>query len=241
MIEGDDLWVDMMRDRCESERVQMMGSSLRFFEQMAQHLAGSPYRKAEAFARDSAARSRQRTPVSLIIPAERGVDAEVMDILAWAGMVQDGNLEVLVVAKRGTELGRLCKGEGRSAVLVMAEDDAGQDDLMNLGLAASGGSYITFARPGIKRPEHTPAEFAAAMMREGRTAMVVGAAPRDLAARDIAIRAPGTELLSLENLMVHRSFVDGGYRIKGAGTSLEASSCFAQLCRPELSVWRKGS
>ncbi|MCO5069988.1 MAG: glycosyltransferase [Rhizobiaceae bacterium] len=236
VIEGDDLWVDMMRDRSESERVQMFGSSLRFFEHMARHLAGSPYRKAEAYARDRADWFRGHTPVSLVIPVAQGQEKQLRDILAWVDLIQDGNLEIVVAAQRGVEIG-LSREDER--IIVFADNDARQDDLLNIGLDVSSGSYLTFARPGLGRPNHAPSEIASDMMTEGAVAMVAGGNTHAITSLDIAMRSPGTEALRLENLMLHRSFVDGGYRVKGAGTSLEASSCFASLCRPELPIWRK--
>lgn len=240
VIEGDDLWIDMMGDRTEAERVQMMGSSLRFFEHMTRHLAGSPYRKAETFARERADFFRDHTPVTLVVPVANGQQADAARILEWAEASRHADLEVLVVTRRGTGFDQSGERGRKNLRVVLAPDDAHETDLLNTGLEASRGAYVTFARPGRRLPRRAPVEFAAHMIQQGETAMVIAPLSRPLTSMDIAMRVPGTEELRLENLMIHRSLIDGGYRVRGGGTPLESSAAFAAFCRPELAVWHIG-
>ena len=230
----------MMGDRTEAERVQMMGSSLRFFEHMTRHVAGFLSRTAEAFAVERADFFREHTPVTMVVPVANGGEAAAVCILEWADASRPADLEVLILTHRESGLGPW-SDRGRTNVrVVLARDDAHETDLLNAGLEASRGAYVAFARPGRQLPRRAPVEFASQMMKQGETAMVIAPFSRALTSTDIAMRLPGTEELRLENLMIHRSLVDGGYRVRGGGTPLESSAAFAAFCRPELAVWHTG-
>lgn len=75
VAEAEDLWITMAEDRSEFERVAMYGSTYQFFAQLADHLAHSPYRVAEAHLRERAAKAVASSLVSVIL-TEPALNAE---------------------------------------------------------------------------------------------------------------------------------------------------------------------
>jgi glycosyltransferase involved in cell wall biosynthesis len=226
IIEGDDLWIEMMDHRTEVERVQMEGSTQKFFEFMASHLDGSSYRRAYGHARDRSLKALSDTLVSVIVPVASSSPACCATIRS--ALTQNHvNVEVLAVGTRQAIDGLEQIGSRvRSVCLPTAAFE--YSAALNVGMERSQGSYIAFARPGISfGPDWILGRLRPMQSRGILAAYSGGPGARDLMPEDMLIR----DALTIENIILHRSLVDAGFIFSSAALAYGESAALASLAR----------
>jgi len=147
VAEANALWMRLIDARSEIERVQMFGSSFRFFTEMADWLGTTSNRYAAEYARLRANEAKVKTFVSVVLVAtDDGRDA-----LTSARSVLEQthrNLELVLVADpngRGA-FEALARTDGR--IRLMSPERPGAELARNLGLDAAKGDYVAFLEPG---------------------------------------------------------------------------------------------
>jgi hypothetical protein len=232
--EGDALWIDMMDDRTEVERVQMTGSSRRFFEAMARHLEGSPYQRAQAHASHRARRCVSETRVSLIVPVL--VECPALHATLSAALAQDhAEIELVVVASDECASRLQHPVDARLRVLCLpAVEAASEAALLNAGMLAATGSYVGFLRPGTVLPRGAVATRLDAMQDCG---VVAGVAtlPRGhaLSARDLLLGQTDVAALSLDHILLHRTAIGQGFDFSDETLGFGDATALAALARRE--------
>jgi glycosyltransferase involved in cell wall biosynthesis len=138
ITEGDDLWIAMMEDRSEIERVQMYGSALRFYSELARHLEGSPYCRASKHAHKRAQQAISETRVTLIVAS--GDMSSVRTTMLSLSRQTHAPLETFVVADR-------CDIDLPTGVAFIRSGRAGASRL-EPAILRSRGDYVICVRAG---------------------------------------------------------------------------------------------
>lgn len=208
--EGEALWIDMMDDRSEVERVQMRGSTQRFFASMARHLEQAPYPRALHHARERAAGAVAATLVSVVVAAPAD-DAALRATIASLTAQSHPLVEILVV-------GPAASGSIPGATRLLPADGAASTWLQ-AGLLQSRGDYLICLRAGEQLAPEDLAQRVAAMQERGGFLGHVGTPPDP---RHLMLGTP----LALKNLMFHRALLGEGFELSphadvfGDGVSL---------------------
>lgn len=145
VIEGDELWVRMIESRSETERVQLFGSTKKFFSSMAEFLEPTPYRKAAQHARERALGALRGTLVSVVVPFFNEV--ELVLKAAHSALDQTHTRVQLVLVDDGSTadtslVKALAKSDER--VLLLTQPNGGPGSARNRGMRAADGDYIAF-------------------------------------------------------------------------------------------------
>jgi hypothetical protein len=229
VLEAEGLWIDMMKDRCEAECVHMMGSTLLFYEAMAEHLSLSPYRKAEAFAREQATVACDATTLSLIVPVTSAGASNIGRLMDWVENQSHQNVDLLVAVDTSTEL-RIANRE-KVRVLYFSERAAlSEVDLINRALPETYGSYVAIARPTEEIPDYNIHAAVTDMQRRGLT-VVASSLPtaEGIQVRDVVLRTAAVCGLRLEDVIIHRLHIDGGFTLSPSAMSLSESVALLPL------------
>jgi len=148
-IEGDALWIRMLDDRSEAERVALGGSSLRFLKELAVFLDKTPYKRAARHAHACISSAVISTTVSVVIPFhnECGLTARaVRSVLDQTHR----RVEVILVNDGSTEslepINELLRVDDRGRLL--HQRDGGLDAARYFGMTSARGSYIAFLGTG---------------------------------------------------------------------------------------------
>lgn len=144
-IEGDALWVRMLESRSETERVQLFGSTKKFFVSMAAFLDKTPYSKAAAFAHSQIGPVVADTLVSVVIPFYNEID-NVLKSAGSALQQSHKNIEVILVDDGSTEdVGLVAAlADAHPRVRLLRQANAGPGVARNYGMSAALGEYIAF-------------------------------------------------------------------------------------------------
>jgi hypothetical protein len=232
--EAEALWIAMMEDRSEVERVQMCGSTQRFFLAMAQHLAGSPYSRARAHAQARASGATAATRASVVVPAE--ADGSALRTLLASALAQDQpGTEVLVpgpadVVKSLPELA----GLRRLALPTDAAAAGGVAALLNAGMREAKGDYIAFLRP-CARQWQVPTDWIrhrVAVIQQlggvaGLSPLPTGTFVRE---RDLVMGTAPAHV-TLEGLLMHRCALGFGFCFDHASLSFGDAAAVTGLAR----------
>ena len=145
VIEGDALWIRMLESRSEIERAQLFGSTKRYFSEMQNFLAKTPYKKAAAYARDRIDTIVCKALVSVIIPFYNEIECVIKAAHSVLNQTHD-HLELILVNDGSTEdiapLEELVVTDSR--VRLVHQANAGPGAARNRGLGLAAGDYIAF-------------------------------------------------------------------------------------------------
>jgi glycosyltransferase involved in cell wall biosynthesis len=146
VTEGNVLWKAMLDKNGEIERVQMFGSTHRYFASLGTFLDTTPYPEAASYAHVRAADATgEDTLVSVVIPF---FNEMALTVRATRSALDQTHrrLEVVLVDDGSTEdvkpLVALAKTEPR--VRLLRQSNAGPSAARNRGLDAARGNYIAF-------------------------------------------------------------------------------------------------
>jgi glycosyltransferase involved in cell wall biosynthesis len=226
IVEGEDLWIDMIDSVSEVERAQMLGSSQRFFEFLEAHLSKSPYRLARIHANRRAGEAVTESLVSIIVPvACDGPKASqtVATVLAQA----HPNIEVLLVGPflGGSRIGG--SGTDPRLRMITVHSDA-LADCLNAGLDGARGDYVSICRPGVAIAPDCILRRLAAMQRLGiAVGYEGGPGARDLTTHDLIL---GSDI-SLESVIFHRLAIAAGLSFSQPALSMGDSAALLSLAR----------
>lgn len=204
VIEGENIWIRMMEDRTEIERVFMYRSARRFFLSLAEHLKHSSYHRAIEYAQTRAASAVDNTLVSIVVPLTDD-SGDAHETIRSALFQSHNKIEVLIVGSR-ERLGAYPNRDAR--VQVVACDETTQGALLNAGCAAAAGDYLTFLRPGATRSPASISRQLWAMQEQGLLLSAEqGEQSLDVIGRDLLL---GSVRPTLSSILVHRMLlVDG--------------------------------
>jgi glycosyltransferase involved in cell wall biosynthesis len=145
VAEGDALWIRIVETRSPTERVQLFGSSRKYFAAMAEFLDQTPYSRAAEHARRRVAGVLDQTLVSVIIPFFNEIDC----VLNAARSVLDqthSHLELILVDDGSTEeigaIEDLAREDAR--IRLVRQPNGGPASARNYGMALARGEYIAF-------------------------------------------------------------------------------------------------
>lgn len=143
--EGDNLWVRMMSARSETERVQLFGSSMRFYSEMAIFLENTPYKGAAEHARQRATAEARAPLVSVVMPLFN--EAHLALRAARSALNQSyPHIELVIVDDGSTEsiaaIEHLASTNGR--VRLIRQKNSGPGAARNIGMMQAAGSYLAF-------------------------------------------------------------------------------------------------
>jgi hypothetical protein len=168
IAEGEALWRSMIEEPSETGRVQLYGSSWRFFEETRKVLASTPYQTVI----DELTRRRDALPeaakVTVVIPFKNEI-ALVRRAAASVLAQTHANLELLLIDDGSTEpLDELLDAIGHEArVRLHRQPNAGPGAARNLGLTYASGDYIAFLDADDVWLPHKLEVQLEAMMRAG--------------------------------------------------------------------------
>jgi glycosyltransferase involved in cell wall biosynthesis len=216
----------MMNDVHEVERVQMLGSSQRFFEFLESHLSASPYRIARMHASRRAQAAVPDSLVSIVVPLAGDKPAVARTVAAALAQAHP-NLEVLLVGSSGVMSAiALSRTDPRLRVITARSDTI--TDCLNAGLDNARGDYISFCRPGVTIAPDCILRRLVAMQRLGATVGYDGGpGARDLTAHDVILGFN----ISLESVFIHRSVVDEGTSFQHLALDMSDSAALLGLAR----------
>jgi glycosyltransferase involved in cell wall biosynthesis len=223
--EGDVLWKAMLASRNEVERVQMFGSTRRYFESLAKFLDVTPYKGAAADAHIRAANVGREALVSVVIPFHNQVDLTLRAVRSALDQTHR-QVEILLVDNGSTEeiapLTSLAASESRLRLLRQAH--IGPAAARNKALGLARGDYIAFLDAVDRFTAHKIERQLEQMQRHGalfsHTSNYVTHPKHTEAYR---VRHSGrfggscypeiirTHPIALSTVMLHRSLVDGGF------------------------------
>ena len=143
--EGDALWARMIDGRSELERVQMFGSTQRFFAEMAKFLNNTPYKQAAAHAHKRARTVKRESLVSIVLPFYNEVACVLRAIRSVQAQTSD-QWELIVVddgsAEDTTAVQAAVASDPR--IRLVRQANAGAAAARNHGVALAEGNYIAF-------------------------------------------------------------------------------------------------
>jgi glycosyltransferase involved in cell wall biosynthesis len=225
VIEGDELWVDLIESRSIAERGTLFGSTKRFFEEMGKFLEGTPYKKAAMYARERARRVVAETLVSVVLP----ISGETEAVVAASESVLSQThrrLELLLINEGSSgppaRIEALQRSDAR--VRLLPGSAPGLAACRNRGLQAAAGEYLAFLDPTDRFTPRKIERQLTAMQDQGssfsHTSYDVTFPERSWrAGRVNAGRFSGAvypEIIGncpivISTVMLHRSLVDAGY------------------------------
>lgn len=228
IAEGDELWIDMMRARTETERTQISGSSYRFFRDLARHLSASPLAKARSYAEMAAQEALLRLSVSLVVPTAGASEAAIA--LSQSG---DPRIETLVIVNPGEPPPPLRAGARR--VRTGYRMDANEQ--INVGIKEARGAYVAIQRPGRRTAAFDLSERARQAQTDGVDAQLALRRRYPLTIHDILLQREGAQHVAAEDLLLHRNRIDAGQSFDTRLLALDDSRCLLAFCQPDLAVW----
>ena len=229
--EGDVLWEAILESRSEIERVQMFGSTKRYFTSLATFLDRTPYKKAAAYAHQQARRPVESL-VSVVIPFYNEVELTVQAALSALNQTY-AHIEVILVNDGSTDevspLEKMAQAEPRLRLL--HKRNAGPGAARNTGLNAARGDYIAFLEADNRFFPHKIERQLGEMQEHGalfsHTSHYV-AYPSE--SRRLGLRQSGMfggacypKIISgcpiaTPTVMIHRSLVDEGFEFPVDGS-----------------------
>lgn len=226
IAEGDDVWTAMISDRTSIERAQMAGSDQRFYEFMAAHLSGSSYKYAHECAVQGAETAVNKAVVSVIIPADENtalVEAVVAELEA------DLSVRLDIVLAGPTALVAPFAHRRRLGFRIAQTNDQSLASALNAGLAAARGDYIAFIRAGSSKVDNLSLRGRLESCQQhgvvaGLAGMPVGST---LHARQLV--GGSADKVALEQVMLHRCVIVGGFRFEDASLTLGDAVALAAL------------
>jgi hypothetical protein len=147
IVEGDELWLNLVRDREGIEKVQLYGSVKNYYTQMAKFLALTPYAGALESVKKlaPAAANPDATLVSVILPFRDQI-AQLVKAARSVLAQTHRNFELLLIDDGSTEaldaLAELAQGDNR--IRLVRQPRSGKAAARNLGLKLALGEYIAF-------------------------------------------------------------------------------------------------
>ncbi len=142
--ESNDLWINMMDGRPESEMIAISGSRHKYFADLAEFLKNTPYKRAEDHASQQAEAALD-VKVSIIIPTYNE-DALAADAIRSAINQTYENIEIIVVDDGSTnpmtQVHALAEASER--VMFVSVRNGGPGAARNLGMSLATGEYIAF-------------------------------------------------------------------------------------------------
>jgi glycosyltransferase involved in cell wall biosynthesis len=148
ITEGDDLWIRMLESRSTTERVQIGGSTKRFFASRAEFLEKTPFKKAARHAAARAERAVAETLVSVVLPFAQESDLAL--VAARSVLAQTHRRLQLILVDYGTgETGEPIRNLIGSdvRVLLIRDEQSTLGAARNRGMRAADGEYIAFLGP----------------------------------------------------------------------------------------------
>ena len=144
VVEANALWMRLIDERSEIERVQMSGSSFRFYSEMAEWLGNTTIRYAADYARLRAAETKKGAFVSVILAATSAIGNPLAAALSVLEQTHR-NLELLIVVDTDTRgaLEPLARDDPRVRLL----DCPSSEPERNRGLEEARGDYVAFLDP----------------------------------------------------------------------------------------------
>ncbi|GJD51501.1 Undecaprenyl-phosphate 4-deoxy-4-formamido-L-arabinose transferase [Methylobacterium crusticola] len=221
--ESNRLWISLIDARTEIERVQLFGSTKRFFDAMARHLAQTPYRQAALYAAERAAAAVEDTLVSVVVSAVEAASPDPRGIESLLRQTH-GRLEILLVAD-GTD-------DPSPAFLDLLLDprvrcvagDGRAESGRNRALDEAQGAYIAFADAREESASDRIAAQLGAMQEAGALACRgrgdgtgaapagTGAAPAGTGAARLYPEILARPLVATSTAMIHRALAAAGHR-----------------------------
>lgn len=241
--EGDELWIRIIDDRSEAERVQMFGSSKRFYDRMGTYFAASPYQRASAYALELARTCVEDTLVSVLVPVGHESDEDLRGTVLSALGQTHRKLEILLVDTGGAGAERLAGLAALDPRVRWTQDEGSPAGRLDRALWAAEGSYLASVRPGSRLFPHKVERQLRAMQDAGElashTAFLGSASRHDgrasfPAATIAASVSPGSSdapPLESETLMIHTSLVSEGLEWPWAGVHAGTDDRLRSLSR----------
>lgn len=223
--EAEALWVRIVEARSEVERVQLFGSTQRFYAYIADFLSRTPYKKAAERVRGRIARVLPETLVSIVLPFG-GHDAAFVVEAALSVLAQTHVRLELILIDHGVTGNRkaisaLVATDNRARLVWMPPAD--QNAACNRGMRAARGDYIAFIAPGDRFTPRKIAVQLAAMQEAGslisHTAYAItspqGVKPHtiasDLAHRRVSGDRIEAQFVSFSTVMLHYNVLAAGF------------------------------
>lgn len=143
IVEGNSLWKDLVYDRTEIERVQLFGSTKRYYSAMADFLEKTPYKEAAADVRSRADQVWRTSLVTVVIPFYNEIESTLR--AARSVLSQSyAHIELILVDDGSTDDIKLIThlAETDNRVLLIRQANAGPGSARNRGMEAASGEYI---------------------------------------------------------------------------------------------------
>jgi glycosyltransferase involved in cell wall biosynthesis len=236
--EGDALWIRMLDDRSEAERVAMGGSSLRFLKELAAFLDNTPYKRAARHAHACISSAVVDTLVSTVIPFHNECELTARAVRSSLDQTHH-RVEVVLVNDGCTEslepIDELLRLDDR--VRLLHQRNGGLDAARYRGMTTARGSYIAFLgtedlflpvkiqrQMELMQERGTLASYSSYYVRSATGGP--GLDIRHPVIRDSNASSGniGECPIALSTVMIHRTLVSRGFRLHGGSTSATDTS-----------------
>jgi glycosyltransferase involved in cell wall biosynthesis len=147
--EGNALWIDMMENLSEKEKILYEGTLFQFYHRMAEHLRVSPYTDAFEFANGRAENSlnvpAKSSKVTVIIPFYNRI-AWTLEAIKSVLNQTYANFEIILVDDGSTDdVSPIVDASVRDPrIMYVRQDNKGAAAARNHGIQTAHGDYITF-------------------------------------------------------------------------------------------------
>ena len=224
--EGDALWIRIMEARSETERVQLFGSTKRFYSEMADYLATTRYEEARRHAEIRVGSAVSKAHASIILTYTDDVDKTVLIRAAKSVLQQVDQPFELIIIGIGTRRAAFFADLLREADGVRCLESEFQTvpAAINQGLALASGTYIAFLRaddiflPNKLRRQLEAMQVNGSVFSHTSYTVVV----QDKPEKTIVVNASSVEVslfyeslgnspMELSTVMIHRSVFDAGF------------------------------
>lgn len=144
-IEGDRLWKAMISRRTDTEKIVLNGSRKKYFSELANFLAETPYKEATIFAKEQAILSEKNVLVSVIIPFYNQPDLTCRAITSALNQTHS-HIEIILINDGSDEdisqVKNLCSKH--DSIKLIEIENGGVGNARNVGLQNASGEYIAF-------------------------------------------------------------------------------------------------
>ena len=143
--ENDNLWIKMMTDRSDSEKVLLNGSRKKYYSELDHFLKTTPYKGAQNFAHKQSNPDLDDVTVSVIIPFFNDI-ASVKKAVQSVLLQTHNNLDIILIDDGSTEdisqITTIVENDPR--IRLFMTHNGGPGHARNIGLASARGEYAAF-------------------------------------------------------------------------------------------------
>lgn len=143
--ENNKLWILMMEDRTETEKIILSGSRQKYYSDLQIFLSKTPFKEAESFARNRSNVGADSVLVTVVIPFFNQSDLTIRALDSVINQTHE-NLEIILINDGSTESIDDIQQTAKKYdyIRILSTENHGPGHARNVGLKEASGEYIAF-------------------------------------------------------------------------------------------------